>query len=152
MVRFTIAVFLGLSLASCNNKLAEKCAEVYPCKDSITYVGIGITDSIPYIVMDTLWKDSIVKDRVYVWTDMGTPKEKEYVLKPVIKYKYITRQGVEKVVRVRDTAKEKVLQNEIEKLQKQLQKSESQTRIKIPWWVAIFIALFGYGLYKTTKK
>lgn len=154
MVRFIGFVSVILLLTSCNNKLAKRCAETYPCKDSTITKEIEVHDSIPYIEFEKV----PYPDRVYVWTDAGMPRfdslpdSIRYVFKPVIKYKYITRKGVEKIIRVRDTAKEKVLQDQIDELQNQLQKSESKPEVKMPWWIAIIVALFGYGLYRGTKK
>ena len=147
MVRLIGILSVAILLASCNNKLAQKCADTYPCKNSTTYVGIGIPDSTPYIEFVKVPYPEI-HDNI-VWRDSGSTK---IAYRTEIKYKYITRQGVEKIVKVRDTAKEKVLQDKIDELETQLQKSESKPDVKLPWWIAILVALFGYGLYRGTKK
>jgi hypothetical protein len=134
-----------LLLASCNNKLAQKCAETYPCKDSTTYVGIGIPDSTPYIEFVKVPYPEIHRKDSVIWKDSIS-----YV--PVIKWKAGTKERVEKIVKVRDTAKEKVLQDKIDELETQLQKSESKPDVKLPWWIAVIVAVFGYGLYRGTKK
>lgn len=147
MVRLIGFVSVILLLTSCNNKLAKKCAETYPCKDSIILKEIEVHDSIPYVEFEKV----PYPDRVYVWTDAGMPKEKEYVLKPVIKYKYITRKGVEKTVKVRDTAKERVLQDKIDKLETQI-KNKTKNKIKEIFLIlGIIIALIALIL-KTKNK
>jgi hypothetical protein len=146
MVRFIGLVSIGLLLTACNNKLAQRCAETYPCKDSTTYVGIGIPDSTPYIEFVKVPYPETHEN--IVWRDSGSTK---IAYQTELKYKYITRQRVEKIVKVRDTAKEKVLQDRIDELQKQLEKSESKPDVKLPWAVAAIITLIAL-LLKGKKK
>lgn len=140
----TISLLGLLLLLSCNRDLAKICSETFPCRDSVTYIGIGVTDSIPYIEFDTLYQERI--DTHYSFGTIEIDKPTQYIVKPVIRWKYIEREGKKEIIKVRDTAREKYLENKISELER-----KTQPKLNIPWWVWLILIAGGYGVYKLKK-
>lgn len=157
MVRFITILVL---LTSCSRDFSKLCSELYPCRDSTIYVGISVLDSIPYIeyVRDTIFqnRDSTKFDSNFDLWKIGKLDSTIHIkfldsvkYIPVIKYKYITRQAENKIVKVRDLAKEKLLERKISNLESKLTKKEK--KINFPLWIILFFAIGSLG-FKYLKK
>jgi len=154
MKYLVIALAIAATACNTNKDLARRCAEAYPCQDSLIIQDTTIHDTI---AIGPLWatvQDTVVCPPSDTVTISSAPRQ---VLIPV------TRVAIEYQVRdtcyIRtDAANEAALQNEIATLRDQLETAEQRLASARPYkyitWglLALLVALLAYVITKALKN